>query len=229
MNNNYKIFVMVHDYDLAKPVMESLHPLNCEIFYAPGYPSFSKVVNDIIVKCDADIVVICSYKIRPTPHDIVKMLTLINDGYGFVALFRFACFGFKKELIRRIGFMDERFIGGGYEDDDFYMRLAESNISMYVTEEVDYKYIHSTWDTTKTQNIYNTKWSRNTETNTIYRNLPELEYTYNIGESDKDVHFKPLSESVAMYPINRYVNASYKKVEANAAQQMRPTFIWTRK
>ena len=46
MVRKYQIFIMVHDIDLAKPVAESLQPLESEIFYAPNYPSFSKVVNN---------------------------------------------------------------------------------------------------------------------------------------------------------------------------------------
>jgi len=52
-------------------------------------------VNHAIVSADNEIVIICNYKVRPTP----------NEGYGFVALFRFTFFGFKKELFRRIGFI----------------------------------------------------------------------------------------------------------------------------
>jgi hypothetical protein len=35
----------------------------------------------------------------------------------------FGFFGFSKELIRRVGMLDERFIGGEWEDDDFSIRL----------------------------------------------------------------------------------------------------------
>ena len=66
------------------------------------------------------------------------MLEYINNDYGFVALYRFALFGFKKELIRRIRFMDERYIGGEYEDCDFLRRLIENNISYIEEESIKY-------------------------------------------------------------------------------------------
>ena len=82
------------------------------------------------------------------PSNIDKILNYINDGYGLVALYRFAFFGFFKELIRRIGFMDERYIGGGYEDCDFLRRLIEHNISYIEEESIEYIFKPSLWQGT---------------------------------------------------------------------------------
>ena len=111
--NDYTVNIIVHDLELAKPVQDSLTPLPVNIFDGKNYPSFSKLINDVIVYNPTEIVIIASYKVRPTQNDINKMINLINEGYGYVATYRFAFLGFKKELIRRIGFFDERFIGGG--------------------------------------------------------------------------------------------------------------------
>ena len=48
MSNNYTINIIVHDLELAKPVQESLYPLPVNIFNGAGYPSFSKLCNDVI-------------------------------------------------------------------------------------------------------------------------------------------------------------------------------------
>jgi hypothetical protein len=48
--SNVSIIIITHDLVLAEPVKLSLLPLSSEIFYAPNYPSFSKVVNPFRTK-----------------------------------------------------------------------------------------------------------------------------------------------------------------------------------
>lgn len=95
---------------------------------------------------------------RPTPSDVNKIIELLNDGFGFVDLYRFAFFGFRKDLINRIGFFDERFIGGGYEDSDFLRRVIESNIAYYDAECITYFFKSSTWDNSKSVIHFEKKW-----------------------------------------------------------------------
>jgi hypothetical protein len=197
-NNNYDIIIITHDIESSLETKNSLLPLNSRFFIGKNYESFSKLVNHAIVSAENEIVIICSYKVRPTPDDINRMLNYINDGYGFVALFRFAFFGCKKELFRRIGFMDERFIGGQYEDDDFYRRLALNNISYIEEESVIYIPKQTLWDTSYTQQFFQKKWRHKDinyiykldESKIIFKLLPEENYDYNIGKSDKNIIFK---------------------------------------
>ena len=58
-----------------------------------------------------EIVIIMNHKIRAKPLDIWKMVKLIYEGYGLVCMRNFYFYGFKKDLIRKIGFFDERYIG----------------------------------------------------------------------------------------------------------------------
>ena len=99
---NASIIIITHDPKAGIETKNSLLPLSSKFFIGKNYESFSKLVNHAIVSADNEIVIICSYKVRPTPNDINRMLNYINEGYGFVALFRFAFFGFKKELFRRV-------------------------------------------------------------------------------------------------------------------------------
>jgi hypothetical protein len=46
----------------------------------------------------------------------------------------FAC---KKELFRKIGFFDENFVPGGFEDLDFMLRVKEANLGIFVTREAE--------------------------------------------------------------------------------------------
>lgn len=196
--DDYTIYVGVKTEDLATPVVNSLKPLNCKVFLGDNYPSFSKLINDIIVDCPTEIVIFCSHKVIATPDDISKLLERIDGGYGISTVYRFGCFGFKKDLIRQIGFFDERYLNGGWEDNDIMMRLLEADISYYEDESAKYIPGASLWKhppgQLKSQVHYRKKWS-------IYkieiavRNLDEEIYPYDIGKSTLS-KFKPWSESV---------------------------------
>jgi hypothetical protein len=87
------------------------------------YVSFSQMVNDAIDDTDSEFMLFCNPKTNLTSDDIEFVLNKLSTGYCFASVVSFGFFGFSKELIRRIGMLDERFIGGEYEDDDFSIRL----------------------------------------------------------------------------------------------------------
>ena len=187
--NNYKSFIISNKPNIVPIIQKSISPEPTEFFDGTGYSSFSKLVNSCVAKCDTEIVIMMSDKVLPRAEHVHQVLSLINKGYGFVGLYRFAFFGFKKELLRRIGPMDERFIGGGFEDDDFYIRLHEANIGMYVSHDVPYTAAESSWDQTRTQEIFVDKWvpdilpNTKLQDNIIKRRLPEISHNYDFGPS----------------------------------------------
>jgi len=205
---NTSIIIVTRDTHLAEPVQQSIFPLQCKVFHAPGYPSFSKVCNDAIMSAENEIIIICSHKVRPTPLDVRRTVDLINEGYGLVALFSFAFFGFKKELIRRIGFFDERYIGGGYEDCDMVRRVSEAGISIYEERSVKYIETPSSWDQSKTRSHFLAKWEenwsepweKNPHSGSVHRKLPEETYPYDLGPSDTSVVFKRRTSSISHEP-----------------------------
>ncbi|WP_238528184.1 glycosyltransferase family 2 protein [Acetonema longum] len=146
-------------------------------------------------------IIICNDKARPTPAAVQKILTMLQDGWGLVGLYRFGFFGFKKDLIRKIGFFDERFIGGGYEDNDFTRRLKEANISYYESEEIDYIYLPTSWQYAKTnftKNHFFKKWRE--EGNVTTRQMAEEDYPYDIGPL-QNINFTTFDKSVLL-PYN---------------------------
>ena len=181
--NNYGITVAVRDPDMAYPVLQSLAPMKANVLIGKDYPSFSKLVNTVISNTKEEIVIFCSHRVRPTPSDVDRILNLLKEGYGLVGLYRLAFFGLKKELIRRIGFMDERFIGGSHEDNDFVIRLNEANIAYYEDESVEYHASGSTWDSSRTREIYFSKW--NITGNIITRLKEEITYDYDLGVNNE--------------------------------------------
>ena len=89
--------------------------------------------------------------------------------------------------------MDERFIGGNYEDSDYIRRMLEGNVAMYNTFEINYIKMISGWDISKTKSHFDNKW----ENGYMYikRLLPEEKYDYDLGEKTNE-SFLPWSESI---------------------------------
>jgi hypothetical protein len=170
--NTLKDITMNHLINIGeKPIYKNGH----------GYPSFSKLINDCVIECPTEIVVICNDRAKPTNEDLYRLLSLIEDGYGFVGLYAWGFFGFKKELFRQIGFMDERFVGGNYEDCDYMRRMLEGNVAMYNVFEINYdETVPSNWDSHKAKLHYDNKWLNGN--GFIKRLIPEEIYDYNIGD-----------------------------------------------
>jgi hypothetical protein len=110
---------------------------------------------------------------------------LLDQGHAVVGLYRFGVFGFRKQLFRVIGGLDERYTGGGYEDDDFYLRLREANLAFYLTHEVPYIPGPSTWSDTgreRCRQHFCSKWGDQVVAqNLAQRRMPELPDKYQWG------------------------------------------------
>lgn len=194
MNKDYTIIIPSNRNDLKDELITHLISIGEEPVWknGHGYPSFSKLINDCVIESPTEIIIICNDKARPQKEHIEKILNLLEQGYGFSGLYAWGFFGFKKELFRRIGFMDERFVGGNYEDCDYLRRMMEANIAMYNTFEIDYITMGSGWDITKTKTHYDKKWEHGDKY--LKRLLPEEVYDYNIGKKT-NITFLPWSES----------------------------------
>jgi hypothetical protein len=179
--NNYSCYLISNKPEFFEPISKSLSPEKLHYFNGANYSSFSKLVNDCVCDSNTETVIIMSDKVLPTAENVKKALELIDKGYAFVALFRFAFFAFNKELFRRIGPLDERFVGGGHEDDDFYIRLYEANLSMYITQEIFYEKKPSSWNYSKSRQHFYNKWGESLDP--IERKIPEEKYNYDFGPS----------------------------------------------
>ncbi len=184
---DYKVYLISNKPHLYEEVTASLSPGTVEFFDGTNAGSFSRLVNMCVNSCPTEIIIMMSDKMRPVPDNIEKTLDLINQGYAFVGMYRFGFFGFKKELFRCIGMMDERYVGGGYEDDDIYIRLKEANLSLYLSHEVNYIAGSSSWIIEECRQHFTNKWRNvidefNKTTGTTKRCLSELTYEeYDLG------------------------------------------------
>lgn len=194
MYKEYTIIIPSNRDDLKNELINHLETIGEKPIWknGHGYPSFSKLINDCVVESPTETIIICNDKARPQKKDITKVLTLLEHGYGFVGLYAWGFFGLKKELFRTIGFMDERFVGGNYEDSDYIRRMLEGNVAIYNSFEINYIDRPSGWDITKSKSHFDNKWENGKKY--VKRLLPEEVYDYNIGEKT-NVKFLPWSNS----------------------------------
>lgn len=178
---NCSIFITTHgNSTLSQQAKNCLPGFNLIIFKGDEYPSYSKLVNDCILTAKEEIVIIMNHKVRPVPLQVYKMINLLYKGFGLVCLRNFHFYGFKKDLIREIGFFDERFVGGGFEDKDFGNRLLENDIALYESAESQEIYMDTSWkNQTKAVEFFSKKWK---ETRTSWKRLlPDEKYDYDLG------------------------------------------------
>jgi hypothetical protein len=137
------------------------------------YVSFSQMVNDAIDDTDSEFMIFCNPKTYFKSSDIEFIVEKLSNGYCFASVVSFGLFGFSKELIRHIGMLDERFIGGEWEDDDFAIRLK--HLSKAAWWGYDYSKYDSNWSKSGnmkhiTRSIFNQKYEINENTIEINSN-----------------------------------------------------------
>ena len=194
---NHSSFTISNRPHLFEPIEMSIYPEVVNYFDGSGYPSFSKLVNSCVESADTEIVILMSDKVLPTAGDVSRLLGLLDRGFAMVAFYRLAFFGFRKQLLRKIGMFDERFVGGGYEDDDFYIRLKEADIGAYITHEIPYAKSASGWNYSLAHDHFVEKWGNIQASGEIKRNTEEEQYCYELGP-EVPAEFLPWEKSVIL-------------------------------
>jgi len=177
MNGDYTIMVATHRPEFGDDAMCSLLDYNPVRVDGNGFPSCSYLWNQCVDRCPTETVIICNERARPTKANIKKMLDLLDEGYALVGLYRFGFFGFPKETLREIGMFDEGFRGGWFEDNDTILRLRESDLGYYESEEVPYLLSESTWTHDGNRDRYLAKWNQVDWS----RKLDEPDLPYQLG------------------------------------------------
>lgn len=174
-------------------IAESIKPIKLNYWDGTDTPSFAKLVNTCVAACPTETVIIMGDKTMPIADNVYKVLDKLSQGYAFVALYSFGFFGLTKELFRRIGPLDERYTGGGFEDYDFYCRLVEADLAVYSTSEVLYWYAPNTWSGyCAGGQHWATKWYHKWTAgelmpDSISRTIPEETYSYDWGKSTNQI------------------------------------------
>jgi hypothetical protein len=193
---DYKILCLSHRPHLAIQAVENLKHLNTDIVLKEMTP-FSAILNSSIFESNSEFNILVNDKTRPEESHIVKILNLLNLGYGLAGL-SFHLFGLSKELFRKIGHWDERFVPGNYEDCDFLIRMHEANIGWYKTTEVEdhVKIVSSFIGSDLPREWFLKKWALENEYDlSKYKRTEKEEEKYNFGES-KNLKFLDYSFTI---------------------------------
>jgi len=141
------------------------------------YDSYSKLINHSVATSPTEWVILINDRALPTVDEVEKMINLLQNGYACVLLYNVAFMGFSKELIRKIGWWDQRFTWAGWEDRDWVWRMCASNLAIYESQESTYDW---SWKTPLTNSSYDSTQHWYTKYNQqdyeIYKNLPEETY-----------------------------------------------------
>lgn len=190
------------DQKIVDQQTKSLKPLeekynvkwNNRINRREWYDSYSELINDSVASSTTEYVILINDRTHPKPHEVEKILYCLDSGFAAATQYSVGFMGFSKQLLRTIGFWDERFYGGGWEDDDFVLRLKLANLAYYESCEAEYDY-H--WKTTlqpkdglngsKSGLFFKQKWP--IQNNSITRVLTEENYDnkYDLGDERPDI------------------------------------------
>ena len=174
---DYTLYCFTH----RTTYLEELRDIKVDytLFPGVGFSSFSEIINNITAQCPTEYVLFMNDKSRPNQSHVYNTLSLLEKGFGMVALDEFYFWGWSKELLRRVGMMDENFVGGGYEDVDMVLRIQEANIGLYTNNIVPRVKAPSSWKYKIPRSYFLQKWSYAK----LIRKLPEPTYDYDLGPS----------------------------------------------
>lgn len=106
--------------------------------------TFSQMINETIDDTESEFMIFINPKTLVKTDDIILIIEKLCTGYCFASLFGFAFFGISKELVRNIGMLDENFLAGEYEDNDYLIRMRLFGKMIYWGQDWDkYNYFQS--------------------------------------------------------------------------------------
>ncbi len=143
---------------LAQRVQKYLASPYAKVVDGSGFESFSKLCNSILKANPNKINVIIGDKCFPTKNDLECIVRLTKCGYGLVGAYKFGAFAIHPTFLRRVGYFDENFKGGGFEDSDLVIRAFESNVAVLLFEAIRYIPLKSTWKSDAGKKYFNEKW-----------------------------------------------------------------------
>jgi len=172
------------------------------------YNSYSQMVNESIITSPTERILLVSDRCIPTADEAKKAFDILDEGYGFAGMWGIAFMAVTKELFRKVGWFDERFLGGGYEDDDYTLRMKLSNVALFesILSNYDFSWRPPRKDghaaCAASEPHFNRKWLQMPDY--IARVLPEENYhvyDQKVGPARPDISDKWLPASSSKYGI----------------------------
>ncbi len=154
MNNITEFTICLHcgcSREVVDAQMNSLQPLESEYEvywnnridrHPEIYTSYSELINHSVATSPTEWVILINDRTNPKVDEVKKMLQLLETDFSCVLLYNVGFMGFSKELIRKIGWWDQRFVNGGWEDRDWVWRIIAADLAIYESQEAEYD---NTW------------------------------------------------------------------------------------
>lgn len=143
------------------------------------YSSYSEMINHVVATSKTEWIIFINDRVKPTVDEVKKMITLLENGHAFVMFYNVAFMGFSKELVREVGWWDERFLLGGWEDRDWVWRIRQHNFSIYESLESTHDY---SWKShlnklggLSSGVFWSLKWDTSSR-HVVFKNLEEKNY-----------------------------------------------------
>jgi hypothetical protein len=175
-----------------------------------NYLSFSLLINESVNYVDNEFIIFVNPKSVPNKDDVDMIVKNLYLGYALVTRINFGLFGTSKELFRTVGLLDERFIGGEYEDVDFILRLKLNNLAVYYEFDSN-RYVNDMGE----PSLYN-KY-RGLSKSIFYRKWKHDESgKLKISRRDLDNSKKPFNKLNVSSDIRYYWNESSKSFISNS-------------
>lgn len=195
---------------LARLACSNIRGLEPRVVDGEGAVSFSWLVNQCVLSSPCEYVIIVADKVVPTMMEVYGLRAMLGLGWAVVAPYRFGFFGMSKEVMRRIGPMDEAFSGGGFEDNDFVLRLREADLAYYESEESAYTAMPTLWDTSGGPGHFLAKWGWDDEARVTVRLREEFPCEYDFGPPT-DTEFLRWGVSMCVHHPDRTAAALLNK------------------
>lgn len=167
---NVSVILSADNDDVIKKQTESLNGsrYKLDIFtpkkYQRKFASYSQLVNYSVNETNNEFMVYVNPKTVIDASELDRIIKLLFSGYCFVATVGLGLFGASKQIFREVGMLDERFLGGEYEDNDFAMRLKMYGKAVYAYfdySKYSYSQANSKYDPIRgiTKSKYQDKWN----------------------------------------------------------------------
>lgn len=127
---------VIHDAPETKPPTPSAY---CVETINYDKSSLTELWNQCIIQSPTDWILICNDDITFLPGWLEYLEEQIaTKKYLLIHLFHYGAFCIHKSLILKMGWFDERFRGGGFEDIDHMLRLSELGLKEMVDRSHDF-------------------------------------------------------------------------------------------
>ena len=174
--------VVDNQIEMLKPLTEKYKVFwNNRIDRHPNiYPSYSQMLNHSIATSPTEYIFFINDRALPKPEEVENMLGHLQNGYAWTATHGIGFSAHSKELVRKIGWLDERFVNGGWEDRDWVWRFKVADLCIYEAHEGTYD---QTWKSPLNvpgghQSLphWEKKYTHDPYNNTIIKHIPEEKY-----------------------------------------------------